>query len=292
MLDILKINSKSVICVGDLHGNFKDIPYFIKTHDLKNAVIIFCGDIGFGFYKPDYYQQIFNKIKKELSKRNIYILFIRGNHDCVADFNSNLYKNKRIRTLRDYTITQIFNIDDTEYKGNSYNILNVGGAISIDRTWRLARTERRALEYKHHHNCSFEEAMIKCQQEYWVGEEPFFDKDKLDEIKKSGIRINAVCTHTCPHFCVPYTKDGIKGWLLEDDKLESDIDHERQTMTNLYNRLVEEDEHPIDKWCYGHYHFHNLEEIDGIRFYLLDMDRKGIMDYIELYRKEDESIVS
>ena len=286
-MEILKINTDSVYCVGDLHGNFKDILYFIKTNDIKNSIIIFCGDIGIGFYKPDYYKQIFNKIKKELRKRNLYILFCRGNHDSLDEFNSNNYKDKRIRTLRDYTVTQIFDINDIEYKGTSYNILNVGGAISIDRTYRLARTERRALEYMRHHGCSFEEAFRKCPQEYWLGEEPSFNKDKLDEIKNNGVKINAICTHTCPDFCVPYTKDGIKGWLLEDSKLEKDIDKERQTMTDLYNKLIE-DGHPIDKWCYGHYHFHDFQEIDGIKFYLLDMDRNGVMDFVEIYRNDNE----
>lgn len=282
-METLKINTESVYCVGDLHGIFNDILYFIKTNDIKNSTIIFCGDIGIGFNKPDYYKQIFNKIKKELSKRNIYILFIRGNHDSPAEFNGNSYKYKRIRTLRDYTVTQIFDINDIEHKGTSYNILNVGGAISIDRTYRWTRTERRALEYKRYHKCTFEEAYKLCQQEYWPGEESFFDEDKLNEIKNSGIKINAVCTHTCPDFCAPFTKAGIQGWLLEDNKLEEDIDKERQTMTDLYNKLIE-DKHPIDKWCYGHYHFHNIQETGNIKFYLLDMDRNGKMDYVCIKR--------
>lgn len=612
-MEILKINTESVYCVGDLHGNFKDILYFIKTNDIKNSVIIFCGDIGIGFYKPDYYEQIFNKIKKELSKRNLYILFCRGNHDCLSldtevltnngwklfneltlndnilsydeinncstwksidrliykenenlflskgqsidikctfnhrhlvfdkkcanskycttselkryrykslklchgavinnedydisddeikligwlmtdgyiekrsktysisqskiknideiknilnnlkliyshqkredklnkkiiikgktvkhclienvfrinvesskiiksllpdnkklpnwlyklsyrqlkifidtlikadgtilnrkgnymlygnydilsqfqplfnmcgkrcslvkdkrgdfrlnicddnfsgimpntryfekqnikencfclqtemsnffvrrngksyftgncsdEFNGNTYKDKRIRTLRDYTVTQIFDINDIEYKGTSYNILNVGGAISIDRTYRLARTERRALEYMHHHGCLFEEAFRKCPQEYWIGEEPFFDKNKLDEIKNNGVKINAICTHTCPDFCVPYTKEGIRGWLLEDDKLEGDLNKERQVMTNLYEKVIA-DGHPLETWCYGHYHIHNTEIIDNVKFHLLDMDRNGVMDFVEIYRTDNES---
>lgn len=282
-MDILKINTEAVYCVGDLHGNFNDILFFIKSKDIKNSTIIFCGDVGIGFNKPEYYKQIFNKIKKELSKRNLYLLFIRGNHDSSVEFNGSSYKDKRVRTLRDYTVTQIYGMDDTEFKGESYNILNVGGAISIDRTYRWARTERRALEYKRYHGCTMDEALKLCPQEYWPGEEPFFDENKLNELKNSGIKINAVCTHTCPSFCTPFTKDGIRGWLLEDNKLEADLDNERQTMDRIYERLVE-DGHPLDKWCYGHYHFHNSEEKNGIYFYLLDMDRGGIMDTVCIKR--------
>lgn len=285
MFDLIKINTKSVCCLGDLHGNFNDITYFIKTYDITDTTLIFCGDIDIGFYKTDYYKQIFNKIKKELSKRNIYVLFIRGNHDSFDAFNGNEYKDKRIKTLRDYTVIQIYQLDDIKYEHEPFNILAVGGAISIDRTWRITRTERRALEYKHHHACTFEEAYYNCPQEYWVKEEPFYDEEKLNEIKEKNIKINAVCTHTCPHFCVPLTKDGIKGWLLEDSKLEKDIDKERQTLTNIYNKLIE-DRHPISKWCYGHYHFHQFETINNINFYLLDMDRKGKMDFIEIYNNQ------
>ncbi len=292
-MDILKIHTDSVLCVGDLHGSFKDISYFIKTYNIQNSTIIFCGDFGIGFYKPDYYKQEFSRITKECKKRNVYVLAVRGNHDDVQEFNGNTYKKgKYIKTLRDYTIVQFYGLDDIEEKGEAFNVIAIGGAISIDRTYRLARTERRALEYMHYHFCPFEEAFRKCQQEYWLGEEPFFDKDKLDEIKSSGIKIDAVCTHTCPHFCIPYTKDGIQGWLLEDSKLEADIDHERQTMSNIYHRLLE-DEHPISKWCYGHYHFHNTEKIDNVTFHLLDMDRNGKMDFVEIKNfSKDESTIS
>ncbi|MDE5888688.1 MAG: hypothetical protein K2H20_01570, partial [Bacilli bacterium] len=59
----------------------------------------------------------------------------------------------------------------------------------------------------------------------------------------------------------------------------------------IYNDLME-NKHPIKKWCYGHFHYHNFEEINGIDFHLIDMDRNGRMDYVELYRKEDENIIS
>ena len=40
-----------------------------------------------------------------------------------------------------------------------------------------------------HHGCSFEEAFRKCPQEYWLGEEPSFNKDKLDEIKNADVKM-------------------------------------------------------------------------------------------------------
>ena len=38
-MDILKINTEAVYCVGDLHGNFNDILFFIKSKDIKKNIV-------------------------------------------------------------------------------------------------------------------------------------------------------------------------------------------------------------------------------------------------------------
>ena len=277
MIDIVKIDGiQSVYATGDLHGNFNGILGFVKRYDLKDCAIIFCGDIGMGFNKEDYYKQIFNKIKKELKKRNIHVLFGRGNHDNPLDFNSDKWKDTYIQTLRDYSIINI---------NGHFNILYVGGGISIDRSYRAVQTDINAYKYKRYHNCSWEEALKNCPQCYWEDEAPIYNENKLYEIKNDGVVINAVCSHTSPDFCVPITKEGIWEWIKNDDNLSEDLDMERETITKLYNKLIE-DNHPLTYWCYGHFHFHNFEQIKDTKFYLLDMDRDGIMDSVEIYRKD------
>ena len=281
-MNLIKINTENVYCLGDLHGSFLDIKYFVTSHDIKDSVLIFCGDIGMGFNKPEYYKQIFKKLNRKLKKQNVYVLFLRGNHDSPEDFNNELYKSSNIKTLEDYTIISI---------NDEFNILCVGGAISIDRMSRKHQMTQQAFSYMRFHNSSFEEAIKEVPQLYWENEAPFFNRQKMNEIFENNIKINAVCSHTCPYFCEPRTKDGIKEWLKYDSTLEKDLDNERNTMTFIYNDLME-NKHPIKKWCYGHFHYHNFEEINGIDFHLIDMDRNGRMDYVELYRKKDENIVS
>lgn len=279
-MEILKVKSESVICVGDLHGNFGSLIQLLKQYDIKNTLLIICGDVGMGFHKPDYYEQVFSKIKKELSKRDSYIYCIRGNHDDPNMFNSDAFKDKRIRTLRDYTVIQCI---DPNNENIFSNILAIGGATSVDRMDRLYKMQAKALKYlRFHPNALYRDAE-KQYVEYWDNEQPVYDDKALSELKEKGVFIDIVCTHTCPHFCKPMTKEGIQVWILADERLSADLDHERQTMTNIYERL-KTDGHIIKKWIYGHFHFHNMEFINDTQFTLLDMERNGIFDHIEILR--------
>ena len=63
--------------------------------------------------------------------------------------------------------------------------------------------------------------------------------------------------------------------------LEKTIDDERAVMDNIYNKLIA-DGHPLQKWFYGHYHYHNQEYIDGVQYIMLDMWRNGNFDIYDL----------
>lgn len=282
-MDVLKLNSDKVFCVGDIHGNFDGIIGWIKRYGITDSTIIFCGDIGMGFYKPEYYKQTLGKINKEFKKRNSYCLFLRGNHDDDTYFNGNLYKKGNCLTLRDYTIVEVYNKDDeSQILPPHKTILCVGGAISIDRTYRINSNDVKARDYmRWHGGVSYEEALMKIPQCYWINEMPIYDEEKLKEITDSGIKINYVCTHTSPSFCEPHTKEGLEEWSELDEALFEDIDNERKTMDKLYQYLIDND-HPLKTWFYAHYHYHSSQEYDGIKFYLLDMDRYGNFDMVEM----------
>lgn len=283
-LNVISFNTDEILTIGDLHGRFNDISYFIRTYDLTNCAIIVCGDIGMGFHKPEYYKQTFAKLQKILSKRNILLLLVRGNHDDPSSFIINSkFNRKNIKLIEDYSVLQFYSINDEKHKNEPFNILVIGGAISIDRTMRIVQNDKYTLEYSMHHPCNFEDAKKFASKCYWENEYPIYNVNKLNEIKKQNIKINAVVSHTCPDFCQPCTKDGIKEYLKNDNTLENDIDNERQIMTNIYNKIIE-DNHPLTDWSYGHYHFHNMEYINNIRFTLLDMARNGKIDFISIKR--------
>ena len=132
-----------------------------------------------------------------------------------------------------------------------------------------------------YHSCSLNEAKKTCSQVYWEDEPCYYDEEKLSELKLNNINIDIVCTHTCPSFAKPIGKDNIKAWLDADEKLEKDLNNERLVMDKVYEKL-KKDDHKLNKWFYGHFHFHNSEYIDNTNFIMLDMCRNGNCDFYDV----------
>ena len=178
-----------------LKTHLEDLPSHIKEQiecykrgnrshglqEMKDCVIIVAGDCGFGFNKEEYYHQIFNKYIPLLEQNNIFIYFVRGNHDDPSYFEEQKINYERIKTVPDYSVIKI---DDK-------NILCVGGAISIDRTYRITQNNKKLEQYAHYHKISLEEAKKKCVLYYW--------KNEIVEYQpKVSEKIDIICSHTAP----------------------------------------------------------------------------------------------
>ena len=238
MTNNIEINCNTFIATGDLHGYFNSFMSMIKRYEMNDTCVIVCGDCGLGFYKDGYYKTMFKKLEDMCRKRNVTVVFVRGNHDDPSYFNTGKANTKHIIAVPDYTVI-------------NGSTLCVGGATSIDRKIRLSQMASEERHYRQFHPFAAEaEIKENCRKCYWPNEQPFFDIDKMDEIKANGLQIRTVITHTCPSFCYPTTKDGIKEWLQEDDQLEADILYERNEMDKLYRKLVN-DGHPVTQWFYG-----------------------------------------
>lgn len=286
---MINIESKSLFFVGDIHGNYSAVVGFIKRYNIKDSVLIFCGDCGFGFESPSHYeQQIFPYLKRVLSPRNNYCIFVRGNHDDPELFNTFRYDYKRIKLVPDYTVVSV-------RCGNELkNVLCIGGAVSLDRSNRISIMKRNAQNYSIHHGCGFEVALNNTRKYYWARENCIYNEKKLKEI---SVPIHAVASHSCPSICSPQSKSAVVQWAdiekqlglpeLVGRDLCGDIEVERNTMTQVYDFLIAH-EHPIRDWCYGHFHYHENTQIKDTFFHLLDMERRGNLDVftIDLMRLE------
>lgn len=258
------VTATDIYAIGDLHGYYESLLNWIKTNDITESAIIICGDVGLGFEKPGYYEQMCNKFKKVCSDRNVTVFAFRGNHDDPSYFyGGNRIDTECFKAIPDYSVIS----------NGVHNILCVGGAISIDRSARIASMRQDVYTYAIWHNCPLDVAEKRVtSKSYWEDEKPYYDDDAMDELSVNDVKIDIVCTHDAPPFCPPLTKDGIGDYLEYDKALSDDIDESRNVFSEILAKLIL-DNHPVTNWVYGHYHFHDQIESDGIVYTVLDMYR-------------------
>lgn len=254
---------KTIIVSGDIHVDFNQLVFKLCIrYQLTDTLLIVAGDCGFGFEKKEYYEQMVRRNAKRIQQANNWIVFVRGNHDNPAYFDGAMFNFKHFIAVPDYSILQVCN----------HAILCVGGAISIDRIYRINEWNKR--KYRVHSN----EPQENCfsRNLYWQNEVPVYDPDKMNAIRTS-LLIDTVVTHTAPSYCKLLSKSDLNQWAENDPLLLDDMQSERETMDTLLDRL-KTDNHPISHWYYGHFHQSWHSCIDGILYQMLD-----IMEFSQIY---------
>lgn len=178
----------SLYFCGDLHGNLQYLKYQIKQYNMQNSCIICAGDVGLGFSDNSQEMSFLNKFCKN---KNVYLIFVRGNHDNPEIFLNRLY-NDYCKTVCDYDVINVCNL----------NILCVGGGISIDRTWRKTHTKT----------------------SYWENESIIYNP-KLED------KIDIIVSHSAPSFAFPVGIGKIvTDFAINDPTLINDVIQERKTL--------------------------------------------------------------
>ena len=63
--------AKEVVVSGDIHGEFSQLVYkCCVQYRMTDTLIIVAGDCGLGFEQPGYYENVYNRNRKRLSKSN------------------------------------------------------------------------------------------------------------------------------------------------------------------------------------------------------------------------------
>ena len=217
--------------------SMEDYSKELYSTNFQDSLFIIAGDCGIGFNKQKYYIDLFEHFNKILSYNNSYIIFIRGNHDDPSYFDGKTIDFSHIKAVPDYSVINVKDI----------NILCVGGAISIDRMWRI-KQEERINKF----------SATKKKSLYWKNEAPVFNSMLLDEIT-SSIKIDCVVSHTAPSFVNPEMHSGVEEWESGDETLISDIKEERKVMDKVFERLRDNGTKP-KYWAYSHFNFNNIEK--------------------------------
>ena len=256
-------DAKSLVICGDIHGDFVPLVYEMTVrYGMRDTLVIVAGDCGFGFEKPDAYNNIFRRIEKRLVQNNCWIAMVRGNHDDPAYFEvqadgNTLIHHARWQTVPDYTVIQAC----------GRMVLCVGGAVSVDRQIRMREMERHL-----------------GKRYYWPNETVRYDAEALEAIRDAGLKVDTVVTHTAPSMCEFQSKQGLETWAQCDATLLDDCNAERAAMDDIIVHL-KQDKHPLERWYYGHFHNSWHSEIDGVWFKMLD-----IMELLEVPRIVNEKL--
>lgn len=247
--------AKSIVVSGDIHGDFNMlINKVCIQYQMQDTLVIVAGDCGFGFENKGYYENIVKRNAKRMNEANNWIVFIRGNHDNPAYFDGKVFMHKRFMAVPDYSIL----------RACDRAILCIGGAISIDRNYRM----RAWMEYVEKHRGHVDDDAL-AKNYYWINEAPTLNKEILYRIN-DVCTIDAVVSHTAPSFCELHNKNGLCCYAYDDENLINDVTNERLVMDEIYN-ILKEQNHPITHWCYGHFHQSHHTSIDDVLFKMLDI---------------------
>jgi predicted phosphodiesterase len=248
---------RSLVVCGDIHGDFNLLVNKICVqYQMTDTVVIVAGDCSFGFERKGYYDDIVKRNSKRMNNANNWIVFVRGNHDNPAYFDGRTFAHKRFIAVPDYAVI----------KACGHEVLCIGGAISLDRSYRIEawqQQQKKLAMVGHEHD----DTDLLAPNNYWDNEAPRIEKVVLANILASH-QIDTVVTHTAPSFCELITKTNMMAWAENDKNLIQDIQHERSVMDEIYNT---QKDHSITHWCYGHFHQSWHSTIDGIFFKMLDI---------------------
>lgn len=253
--------AKSIVVSGDIHGEFNLLVNKICVqYQMRNTLVIIAGDCGFGFENKGYYDNIVKQNAVRMNECNNWIVFVRGNHDNPVYFDGKAFSHKRFKAIPDYSIV----------KASNHTVLCIGGAISIDRKHR----QDAWVQYVKKHR-GFLDSSPFAKNYYWQNEAPNLDKVRLAEIH-THCSIDTIISHTAPSFCELTCINGLCCFTNNDSALIEDVNAGRNTMDRIYETLISQN-HPIVRWCYGHFHQSSHSTINGILFKMLD-----IMEFYEL----------
>ena len=175
-----------------------------------------------------------------MEKNNCHVLFVRGNNDNPFFFEEDKFNLFNIKCVKDYTVIKFKN----------FNCLCIGGAVSIDKKWKLTQGERLG------------------KQMYWETENVVYDEKKLNEITKK-YEISFVVTCTSPSFAYPGTNSFNRSkWVTEDKEILKSIIEERYIMDKIYYKLTENGSKPY-VWFYDKFENNNQNNINDIVFHSL-----------------------
>ena len=227
-----------IMLMGDVHGNGAMMKSFL---DSDCDLLIQLGDFGFIWKRLDYkYNKFIRHFEREYPNKTI--LFVPGNHENYDSIEkmpiTTVFGGKARRVAKNVFALErgeIFNI-------NGKNFLAVGGADSIDKSFRFPG------------------------QEWWEQERiSYKQSNEILEKAKFFPEINYVISHTCP---VSFLKENSQFTYSPLNPL---------SVETFLEVLLQELNNP-KKWFFGHWHYPFSGNYNECEFRCLNIGETFILD--------------
>lgn len=223
---------------GDCHRDFsKIIELTNKKQTTIEDVCIILGDVGINYYLDD----SDNALKEELSKLNITLFCIHGNHEerpyeC-GDYEIVKWKEGMVYVEKEYP-NLIFAKDGEIYNFNENKVVVMGGAYSVDKYYRLQNNMN-----------WFETEQPDANIKNYV----------VSQLDKHDWKVDIVLTHTVPYLAEPT-------WAFLPGIDQSKVDKTTENfLQEIYMNLS------FSKWYAGHYHVDSEEEDIRILYHRIEL---------------------
>jgi len=209
----------------------------------KNNLIVVCGSNT--FYNDDYgfYLKKLEELNEVLSMNESHVVFIRGN-DNVTLFKNNVLNLSNIKCIDDFGVIKV----------GGFNMMCIGGSISIDREWRKRQQER-------------------------IGKRLYDENEGMDYRDEDVDKVfNELPIHCILSSCGPsFSNPGMgfyssSNWVRDDKKLYEDMKNERLKMDALYNKLIEKNKKPY-LWIYSKFNMSSESNMNDMIFLSINNTR-------------------
>ena len=260
---------KTWLVRGDTHGVFTWMyGETLEEYKPEETAIIILGDCGFDFYlnKSDL------KKKREVNARGYRIYWLRGNHEARPsdiegyvkifdeDVHGPVYCNPEFPNLRAF-------MDCGFYDIAGYTCLILGGAYSVDKSWRLQRA------------CLTEKTNDPKRTGWFSNELPTPEERnsytrQIKQFAATGKIVDFIMSHTCP---IEYEPTDMFLNFID----QSTVDKSMENWLSEVRRTVS-----WNIWLFGHFHADRLERPHVEQYY---NDIEELSAIIQRWDRYDET---
>jgi Icc-related predicted phosphoesterase len=226
--DLAGMDIKTVLLVGDIHGNTSHLLWLVDKAKRKGVDAIFAlGDFGIWDHYDD--GRFTDTCAKEVEQSGIPIFFLPGNHDNYDLLEA--WVNEKDRTVDGFVIVKpglYYSPRAHRWTWNGVRFLSLGGAYSIDKEPRLVqdrqflRDANRRKEQGQDLNAR-EEYMLKYEQMSWWRQEEITQEEADAASAPGGVDI--LLTHDKPYDSNPkWNRKNIPECEPNQEKIQQVVD--------------------------------------------------------------------